>query len=44
MELETDVKVISTQLKRMVKQLNTDKIIVGKAAHFEKQLDQLIEE
>lgn len=43
-DLETDVKVISTQLKRMIEQLKSDKIIVGKAAHFEKTLDSLIEE
>ena len=43
-ELENDVKIISTQLRRMVEQLKSDKIIVGKAAHFERQLDELIEQ
>lgn len=43
-ELESEVKVISTQLQRMIGQLKSDKIIIGKAAHFEKQLDSLIEE
>lgn len=43
-ELDNDVKIISTQLKRMIEQLKSDKIVSGKAAHFERQLDSLIEE
>lgn len=42
--LESDVKIIQTQLQRQIKQLQSDKIITGKAAVFEKQLDELIEE
>ena len=42
--METDIKIIQTQLQRQIKQLQSDKIIVGRAAVFEKQLDELIEE
>lgn len=42
-DLDTDIKIISTQLRRMVEQLKGDKLILGKANHFEKQLDDLIE-
>jgi hypothetical protein len=34
--LDTDIKIISTQLRRMVEQLKGDKLILGKANHFEK--------
>ena len=43
-DLETEVRVISTQVTRMVEQLKSDKIMKGRSAQFEKELDGLIEE
>lgn len=43
-ELDTDIKIISTQLRRMIDQLKGDKQISGRAVQFEKQLDSLIED
>ena len=42
-DLETDIKLISTQLRRQIELLKGDKLILGKANSFEKQLDDLIE-
>lgn len=44
-DLQNKVKVISTQLKRMVTRLNQDGMVAGQqSADFDKQIDGLIEE
>ena len=43
-DLVSEIKVISTQLRRMTERLKSDKIMPGKSAQFEKDLDYLIEE
>ena len=43
-DLNTDVKLISTKLKKMVKTVDTGKLYPGNAAQFEKSLDEGIEE
>ena len=38
------MKIISTQLKRMVKLLGQDGMASGRSAEFDKQIDALVEE
>lgn len=43
-DMNTEIKVISTQLKRVVQHLKDDKMLPSSVAHFEKELDSVIEE
>lgn len=43
-ELQNKVKVISTQLKRMVSRLGSDGMVAGRSAEFDRQIDALVEQ